>query len=49
MLFFKFKYVDIYNHWLRWEVYKGRIKVIYTLSIEIMIDNFIKALLSDKF
>ena len=39
----------IHNHWLRQEVSKGRIKIMYTSSVKIMVNKFIKALLSDKF
>ena len=48
-LFIKLRHVDIYNYWLRQKVLNNLIKVVYTLSAEIMADGLIKALQGTAF
>ena len=40
----KLRHVDIHNHWLRQEVARGRIKVVYTKSSHMIADGLTKAL-----
>ena len=42
VLFTKLQYVNIYNHWLRQEVAKKRMEVVYTASFKNIINGFIK-------
>jgi hypothetical protein len=45
----KLRHIDIHNHWLRQEVQKGRIEVVYTESAQQMADGLTKALTNNAF
>ena len=44
VLFIKLRHVNIHNYWLRQEVVKKRIEMVYTANSENIINGFIKAL-----
>ena len=43
------RHIDIHNHWLRQEVEKGAVQVVYTESAELMADGLTKALQGAKY
>jgi hypothetical protein len=45
----KLRHVDIHNHWLRQEVMRNRINVVYTKSRDMIADGLTKVLLAEKF
>ena len=45
----KLRHVDIHNHWLRQEVTRNRINVVYTKSKDMIADGLTKVLLAEKF
>jgi hypothetical protein len=44
----KLRHVDIHNHWIRQEVFEGRIKVEYVQSADMIADGFTKVLPGSK-
>jgi hypothetical protein len=44
----KLRHVDIYNHWLRQEILRGKINVEYVQSAEMIADGFTKVLPENK-
>jgi len=45
----KLRHVDIHNHWLRQEVMRNQINVVYTKSRDMIADGLTKVLLAEKF
>ena len=45
LLQMKLRYIDIHNHWLRQEAARKRIRIVYTLTDDMMADGLTKVLL----